>query len=89
MLPRLRVKGSEGDESKRILARAKSNIGPDDGGFEYGIEQTEPKGYPGHFGASASVIDWDKALTGTARELLADAETEVPDCDEASALDDA
>lgn len=82
----VKVKGNEGDESRRILARAKSNIGPDDGGFEYGIEQIELQGYPG---ISASVIAWGKALTGTARELLADAETETPDDDEASALDDA
>ena len=77
---------ADGDESKRILARAKSNIGPDDGGFEYGIEQTELQGYPG---ISASIIVWGKALTGTARELLADAETDVPEDDDASALDDA
>ena len=77
---------AEGDESERILARAKSNIGPDDGGFEYGIEQTELQGYPG---ISASVIVWGKALSGSARELLADAETDVPEDDDASALDDA
>jgi hypothetical protein len=82
----VKVKGNEGDESKRILARAKSNIGPDDGGFEYAIEQIELQGFPG---ISASVIEWGKALTGTARELLADAETEAPKDDEASALDDA
>ena len=82
----VKVKGNEGDESKRVLARAKSNIGPDDGGFEYGIEQIELQGYPG---INASVIAWGKALTGTARELLADAEAETPEDDEASALDDA
>ncbi len=82
----VKVKGNEGDESRRILARAKSNIGPDDGGFEYAIDQTELQGYPG---ISASIITWGKALTGTARELLAEAETEVPEDDEASALDDA
>ena len=32
----------EDGEDCRILARGKSNIGPDDGGFEYSIEQTEP-----------------------------------------------
>lgn len=82
----VKVKGNEGDESRRILARAKSNIGPDDGGFEYGIEQTQLQGY---LGISASIITWGKALTGTARELLAEAETDVPEDDEASALDDA
>ena len=37
-----KVNGKDGSEAeRRILARAKSNIGPDDGGFEYSIEQTE------------------------------------------------
>ena len=41
MLVAAKVKGDDG-EDKRILARGKSNIGPDDGGFEYSIEQSEP-----------------------------------------------
>jgi putative DNA primase/helicase len=82
----VKVKGNEGDEARRILARAKSNIGPDDGGFEYGIEQTELEDY---VGISASVITWGKALSGTARELLAEAETEPAEDEEATALDDA
>lgn len=32
-----KVKNEDGDEDRRILARAKSNIGPDDGGFEYSL----------------------------------------------------
>lgn len=61
-----KVKGDDG-EDKRILARGKSNIGPDDGGFEYHIEQGEP--LPG---IRASYVTWGKAVEGTARELLAE-----------------
>lgn len=59
-----KVKGDDG-EDKRILARAKSNIGPDDGGFEYSIEQSEP--LPN---IHASYVKWGPAVTGSARELL-------------------
>ncbi|MFZ2737040.1 MAG: AAA family ATPase [Burkholderiaceae bacterium] len=60
---------SKDGEDCRILARGKSNNGPDDGGFEYHIEQTEP--LPG---IQASYIAWGDAVTGTARELLAETE---------------
>ena len=69
----VKVKGTDGDEDRRILARAKSNIGPDGGGFEYSIEQTQLEGYPG---IEASVIQWGRQLEGSARDLLAEAETE-------------
>lgn len=59
-----KVKGDDG-EDKRILARGKSNIGPDDGGFEYSIEQAEP--LPG---IHASYVQWGASVAGTARELL-------------------
>ncbi|MCY1206636.1 AAA domain protein [compost metagenome] len=58
---------SEDGEDRRVLARGKSNIGPDDGGFEYRIEQTEA--VPG---IQASLIAWGKPVTGTARELFTD-----------------
>lgn len=61
-----KVKGEEG-EDRRILARGKSNIGPDEGGFEYHIAQGEP--LPG---IHASYVTWGKYLEGTARELLAE-----------------
>jgi putative DNA primase/helicase len=67
-----RVKSEDG-ETKRILARSKSNIGADDGGFEYVIEQTELDAWPGIF---ASHIGWGQAVEGTARELLAEVEAE-------------
>jgi putative DNA primase/helicase len=74
-----KVKGEDGEES-RILARAKSNIGPDDGGFEYHLEQTEP--LPG---IEASRVTWGKPVAGTARELLA--EQEQADDENRSAVD--
>ena len=67
-----KVNGKDGSEAeRRILARAKSNIGPDDGGFEYSIEQTEVRR-----DITASMVRWGRAVDGTARELLAEAETE-------------
>lgn len=62
-----KVKGVGGDD-KRVLARGKSNIGPDDGGFEYSLEQGEP--LPG---IRASFVVWGNSVNGSARELLAEA----------------
>ena len=62
-----KVKSLEDGEDTRILARSKSNIGPDDGGFEYYLEQCEP--LPG---IQASCIAWGKPVQGTAKELLTD-----------------
>lgn len=61
-----KVKSDDGTD-RRIFARSKSNIGPDDGGFEYHIQQTEV--IPG---IQASYIAWGAAVAGTARELLTD-----------------
>lgn len=61
-----KVKGEEGQD-RRILARAKSNIGPDDGGFEYSLEQVEA--LPG---IDASCIKWGNSVEGSARDLLTD-----------------
>ena len=69
-----KVKSEDGDDDRRILARAKSNIGPDDGGFEYRLEQVEA--LPG---ISASRVLWGKAIDGTARELLTDPDQESDD----------
>ena len=55
----------------RVLMRAKSNIGPDEGGFAYGPTQTELANHPGIF---ASSVDWGEAIEGTAREVLAETE---------------
>jgi hypothetical protein len=48
-----KVKSLEDGQDARILARSKSNIGPDDGGFNYHLEQCEP--LPG---IHASRIAW-------------------------------
>jgi putative DNA primase/helicase len=70
-----KIKGEDGDD-RRILARAKSNIGPDQGAFEYSIEQLQLQSHPG---ISASRVVWGKALDGSARELLAEAEADPSD----------
>ena len=36
-----KVQADEGDEPRRVLVRAKSNIGPDDGGFAYSLDRVE------------------------------------------------
>jgi putative DNA primase/helicase len=53
-------------DGRRRLVRAKSNIGPDGGGYEYDLIQ-EPLGGLG-FAAQRAI--WGKPLEGTARELL-------------------
>jgi putative DNA primase/helicase len=63
----------EGGNPGRILARSKCNIGIDTGGFGYSIEQTELDTRPGLF---ASRVLWGETIEGTARELLADAESQ-------------
>jgi putative DNA primase/helicase len=61
-----------GDAERRIFCRAKSNIGPDYGGWVYRLVLTEVPGAPG---ITVMRAKWGEALEGTARELLA--ETEV------------
>jgi putative DNA primase/helicase len=63
----------ENDQGRtiRLLLRAKSNIGPDDGGFEYDLRQAE---LPGHPGIVASSARWGAVVEGSARELLATTE---------------
>lgn len=65
------------DKDRRILVRAKSNIGPDEGGFIYRVEQTEARP-----GIQASVLTWGEAIEGNARELLAEAEAQPGDDEE-------
>jgi putative DNA primase/helicase len=63
-----KTKDDEGNE-RRILARSKSNLGPDDGGFTYTLEQCEP--LPGIWTSHAV---WGQAVIGSARDLLAEPE---------------
>ena len=62
--------------------RAKSNIGPDDGGFAYSLERVEvaPE-------VEGQRVQWLEALDGTARELLSEAEADNEDGSVASGVD--
>lgn len=64
---------AQGEDGRtvRLFLRAKSNIGPDDGGFEYDLHQDELQAYQGIF---TSCVVWGKAVEGTARELLSSAD---------------
>lgn len=74
-----KVKGDDEDSERRLLLRAKSNIGPDDGGFAYELERVEvaPE-------VEGQRVRWLEALEGTARELLAEAEADPAGADDAS-----
>lgn len=62
----------ENDDDRRVFVRAKSNIGPDDGGFAYRIVSAE---IPTNVGmVQSSAVEWDEALRGSAKEILAQAE---------------
>jgi putative DNA primase/helicase len=67
----VRQEGEDGAPRTMMLARAKSNIGPDGGGYTYAIDHTEI-----HGGIIASRITWGGAVEGTARELLSEPEPE-------------
>ena len=57
-------KNDDGTE-RRLMARSKSNLGPDDGGFEYTLQQAEP--LPG---IHASRAVFGASVEGSARDLL-------------------
>ncbi|MEW8318760.1 MAG: AAA family ATPase [Candidatus Thiodiazotropha sp.] len=71
------------EDGSRIFMRAKSNIGSDEGGFHYELQQIELEQYPG---VHTSSLLWGDSIEGTARELLADAEAHD---EERSATDEA
>lgn len=66
-----KAEAKDGEPARRFIARAKSNIGPDGGGFVYDLKQVELASFPG---VESSHVVWGAALQGTARELLAAAE---------------
>jgi len=68
----------EGGNTKHVLLRAKSNIGADDGGFEYDIEQGALDDHPG---VVSSFVQWGAPVEGAARELLATADATGDDGD--------
>jgi len=63
-----KIKSDDGDDV-RIFLRVKSNIGADNGGFEYFLEQATTEG-----GIETSRVIWGESIEGSARELLVDAE---------------
>jgi putative DNA primase/helicase len=73
-------------QTKRILCRAKSNLGPDDGGFEYDLSQNELDEHPGVF---ASHVLWGHKIDGGARDILAAADATADDDDAGSTQEEA
>jgi putative DNA primase/helicase len=75
----------DGSPGPRLFARAKSNIGPDGGGFHYSLDQVELCDRPDIRG---SCVVWGGPVEGEARALLSEAEVE-PDADTRSMTDEA
>ncbi|MBL0719808.1 AAA family ATPase [Piscinibacter sp. Jin2] len=73
----------EGDESRRVLVRAKSNVGPDDGGFAYSLDRLEVAP-----GVEGQRVVWLEPLKGSARDVVAEAEANPEGDEEASALEE-
>ena len=63
-----KVRSMDGRDT-RILARSKSNIGPDGGGFQYYLDQVTVEAFPG---IEAARIAWGEAVEGNASQLLTD-----------------
>ncbi|WP_337157956.1 AAA family ATPase [Pseudomonas putida] len=63
------VAAKQEDSDLRVLARAKSNIGTDEGGVSYTIEPLTIDG-----GIEATRVLWGDLIQGTAREILGDVE---------------
>lgn len=64
-LARIVLAAAKGEGDQRLFVRSKSNIGPDGGGFDYVLEQTEIEQ-----NISASRILWGGPIEGSAQELL-------------------
>ncbi|MEZ5660437.1 MAG: AAA family ATPase [Burkholderiaceae bacterium] len=61
-----------GEDGRRLLVRAKSNIGPDGGGISYSIEQVPVSGAEP---IRATRIQWHEQVEGHAADLLAVADS--------------
>jgi hypothetical protein len=59
--------------SRSVLVRAKSNLGPTDGGFAYHIDQIDVS-TPQAGVMQSSRIGWDGLLQGSPKDILSDAE---------------
>ena len=78
------AKRPEADGGGRIFARAKSNIGPDGGGFAYDLAPGKVAGRPE---IEVHMLRWGEPIEGSARELLASVED--AESSERSATDEA
>jgi putative DNA primase/helicase len=63
------VTAKEEGSNRRVMARAKSNIAPDDGGVAYSLDLVALAG-----GIEATHAVWEGVIEGTAREILGDVE---------------
>jgi len=81
VLGTVRMQAEDGEPARMMLARCKSNVGPDGGGYTYAFG-TEP--LAAHPEIEASRIVWGTAVEGTARELLAEAEPDDDGADDAA-----
>ncbi len=61
----------EREQPSRVFMRSKSNIGPDDGGFEYELHHADLDRFEG---VSASRVEWAAQIEGSARDVLNEAE---------------
>ncbi|WP_321866642.1 AAA family ATPase [Paraburkholderia tropica] len=62
------VAAKDESEERRVLARAKCNIAPDDGGISYTLEQADANGI------EASRVVWGERIDGTSRDILGEVE---------------
>lgn len=76
--------GEEGS-GRRVMTRAKSNIGPDGGGFYYDIK---PAPLPDNPAVVTSKVEWLGVAEGTARDIIGNVET-THDGEAKSALEEA
>lgn len=68
------VAAQEEGKEKRVFARAKSNIAPDYGGFEYSLQQTTLQTEAGAIATTYAA--WGNPVAGTASEILGSVEGE-------------
>jgi hypothetical protein len=72
------AKRSDDEGGGRILVRAKSNLGPDTGGFGYDLRRVPLESFPN---VEGQCVVWGQPLEGTAKALLAAAEMDESDDD--------
>lgn len=65
--------GGESGKPRSVLVRAKSNLGPVDGGFAYHVDAVDVPVWGGGV-THSSKVSWDEQLGGSPREIIEDAE---------------